>query len=771
MSSTSNAPNFKAVTPVLASMALVDRCLNQTNRKTPTVIHPSYPIARIRAFYMVKVKYCAETFGERLKRIVAEFPQIDTLHPFFADLFNVMYNKDHYKLALGQINVCRSLIENLGSEYVRLLKFADSAYRCKQLKIAAFGRMATLVKRQRASFDYLEKVRQHMARLPTIEPTGRNLVMTGFPSSGKSSFVNRISRADVEVASFAFTTRSLFVGHFDSRFIRWSVIDSPGVLDHPLDQRNPIEMLAITALAHLRAAVLFVFDGAENSDYTLEAQVALFKSLSPLFAGKPVTLLLNKADIFAPNGELWQEALAEDKVNVLLELRDELRAAIAAGSSAAPSSLVGNDYFAVSTVTGQGIDEAKHASCDALLAERVERKLRSARRSDALKSVHVAQPQPRDNKARPAIIPAGLKVLPASRDDGRIPEGIPMSDKQKPDVSSLADREDRVLASVLMGRKVPREKTVADLMVEWDGEGPIPGFDDPMWRNQWKLANDEWRHDVIPEIWEGKNIADFVDPDIAEKLERLEAEEAERLATLAIAEAGEDGSDEEVEPLSAAEKQLLRELHARKAQVSYVSQAKQSANTNSAHLPRTSQRASLRLTGGIMRTPSLLKAHLEDLAVNPDAADRAADESYRPRGRSRGPETVAAASRSHAISGAKRSRSASRSRGVSQSRGAETGVRGGGGVVTRDPRARSRSVSRSAGRALERAPTLERARGDVYSDVLQKRNAQKRRRLADKATLGVGKFGKRGESDRWIGTEMPKHLFTGKRGIGKTDRR
>jgi nucleolar GTP-binding protein len=31
--------------------------------------------------------------------------------------------------------------------------------------------------------------------------------------------------------------------------------------------------------------------------------------------------------------------------------------------------------------------------------------------------------------------------------------------------------------------------------------------------------------------------------------------------------------------------------------------------------------------------------------------------------------------------------------------------------------------------------------------------------------------GRQGESDRFIGTKMPPHLFKGKRGIGKTDSR
>lgn len=35
----------------------------------------------------------------------------------------------------------------------------------------------------------------------------------------------------------------------------------------------------------------------------------------------------------------------------------------------------------------------------------------------------------------------------------------------------------------------------------------------------------------------------------------------------------------------------------------------------------------------------------------------------------------------------------------------------------------------------------------------------------------VGKMGLKGEADRFIGTKMPRHLFAGKRGVGKTDRR
>ena len=117
------------------------------------------------------------------------------IHPFYADLMNVLYDRDHYKLALGQINTARHLIDNVAKDYVRLLKYGDSLYRsaketirfefktvlysdshphrCKQLKKAALGRMATVMKRQNQSLTYLEEVRQHLSRLPSIDPNTR----------------------------------------------------------------------------------------------------------------------------------------------------------------------------------------------------------------------------------------------------------------------------------------------------------------------------------------------------------------------------------------------------------------------------------------------------------------------------------------------------------------------------------------------------------------------------------------------------------------------
>ncbi|KAG5455579.1 MAG: GTP binding protein 4, partial [Olpidium bornovanus] len=313
------------------------------------------------------------------------------VHPFYGDLMNVLYDKDHYKLALGQVNTARHLVEQISKDYLRLIKFGDSLYRCKQLKRAALGRMATVMKRQKDSLAYLEQVRQHLARLPSIDPNTRTLIICGYPNVGKSSFMNKVTRADVDVQPYAFTTKSLFVGHLDYKYIRWQVIDTPGVLDHPLEQRNTIEMQSITALAHLRACIMFFVDLSEACGYSIADQVNLFNSIKPLFANKPTMLVINKID-----------AMRLDQVE------PEQRAFIDSITASGEVKLA-----MLSCHTEEGVMDVRSAACDMLLQARVEMKMKGNKINDVMNRLHLTLPKPRDEKV--VIFCFTSRLAPISR--------------------------------------------------------------------------------------------------------------------------------------------------------------------------------------------------------------------------------------------------------------------------------------------------------------------------------------------------------------------
>merc|ERR1719440_753603 len=337
---------------------------------------------------MRKVKYCQTTYGEKFAKMLEEFPKIDDIHPFYADLCNVLYDRDHYKLALGQVGACKKVIDNIAKDYVRMMKFADSLYKCKMLKRAAMGRMCTAVKKLQGSLSYLEEVKQHLGRLPSINPATRTLLLTGYPNVGKSSFMNIVTNASVDVQPYAFTTKSLFVGHLDYNYVRWQVIDTPGILDHPLEDRNTIEMTAITALAHIKCTILYVIDISEYCGWTIKQQVDLFESIKPLFKGKPLLVLLNKTDIRS--------------------VRD-LNAADKAIIDGLPSSVEGQtvEVLTTSCMTKDGVDAARSKACELLLAQRVDAKVKSGKVEGIEGRIHVTKVKPRAD--RPPVVPPNAK--------------------------------------------------------------------------------------------------------------------------------------------------------------------------------------------------------------------------------------------------------------------------------------------------------------------------------------------------------------------------
>jgi nucleolar GTP-binding protein len=75
------------------------------------------------------------------------------------------------------------------------------------------------------------------------------------------------------------------------------VVDTPGLLDRELSERNDIERQAVLALKYLADVIVFVLDPSETSGYTMDKQLRLLAEVKKEFVAIPVIEVENKIDL------------------------------------------------------------------------------------------------------------------------------------------------------------------------------------------------------------------------------------------------------------------------------------------------------------------------------------------------------------------------------------------------------------------------------------------------------------------------------------------
>jgi len=246
-------------------------------------------------------------------------------------------------------------------------------------------------------------------------------------------------------------------------------------------------------------------------------------------------------------------------------------------------------------------------------------------------------------------------------------------------------------------------------------------------KKDYLLTNPEWRYDTMPEIMEGKNIADFVDPDIMKRLEELENEE-ERLEEEGFYDS-DGGDDESNDPSTSLIRETASLIRTKKAQLRLLNFNK-NKQQNKPIMPRTVQH----------RTLTDMTAKLTEAGLDPsNITDRA-----RVMAQARG------------LIGNKRPREDDTEMDVdSDSEVDETEDR------------KKRKTEKGVVKVNKRIPGKDRSVVGLR-DGAQAKKAQQLKFLYQR---GPNRMAKASESDRAIKTKMPKHLFSGKRKSGKTNRR
>eukprot|EP00978_Attheya_sp_CCMP212_P001584 scaffold3243_cov47-Attheya_sp.AAC.7 len=291
----------------------------------------------------IPLRDCVKGYRTELRR----------LHPFekvVADLTaRARQKKDGLVLmdVLDEIHEARKELLLAGKDWTARAKTAETAREVMDAMRQGEDRMYEIFSDLAAKpvSDVIE-LQKSLRVVPSIRLDTPAVVLVGAPNVGKSSIVRAISSATPEVNNYPFTTRGMTLGHVE---VFWSddattaaaviptagsggrhrssvneyegsyafsqlcqVMDSPGLLVRPDNERNEMESLTLAAMQHLPTAVMYVMDlsgGAGDRCSSIQDQLQLRKEVRSRFPRRPWIDVVSKIDLDVEDGAL--EALDE----------------------------------------------------------------------------------------------------------------------------------------------------------------------------------------------------------------------------------------------------------------------------------------------------------------------------------------------------------------------------------------------------------------------------------------------------------------------------
>jgi nucleolar GTP-binding protein len=202
---------------------------------------------------------------------------------------------------LKHLSQSSRLVRELKRKAIKEIHSTSNERRILQARKEFYGRAKSVLMNAGNSLDLASEARKSLGRLPRIDFSLPTIILAGYPNTGKSTILARITKAKPMIAEYPFTTKGLNLGYFEFRYRKIQVIDTPGLLDRPLEKRNKIELQAVHALDYLADLILFIFDASSSRSYSAEDQLSLLKQIAGKFRAR-IAVIVNKADLLEEIG-------------------------------------------------------------------------------------------------------------------------------------------------------------------------------------------------------------------------------------------------------------------------------------------------------------------------------------------------------------------------------------------------------------------------------------------------------------------------------------
>lgn len=298
---------YNEIPTILFPKELLDKAFARAAKITKEDKESTY---RVLKTTLAQLESIRDTLVETLERTTKRFPNLDKIDTYERELIDIVIGVEPLRRALGRVQGATAIVTRVLNEQIRNTKDTRDIQVMKKAKSAAIGRASSIVEDLEEPLAFLARAREILRYIPEVTPGDLTVVVAGYPNVGKSSLLAKLSRARPEIAPYAYTTKQVNVGHFywpesapEHRRRRYQVVDTPGLLEKPPEDRNAIERQAAIAIRYLADLILFVLDPTETCGFPLPKQLALLEQVRAEFPGAPLLVVENKADLQARRGK------------------------------------------------------------------------------------------------------------------------------------------------------------------------------------------------------------------------------------------------------------------------------------------------------------------------------------------------------------------------------------------------------------------------------------------------------------------------------------
>ena len=287
---------WRRIPTVLYPQEVLDKAFRRASKQSALVEDPD-KYHRVRKQMNRMVQTSSDVITQTLLDWVDRWPSLNAQSDFDQALVDAAVGADAFRQNLGAIQWAADRVRKIAAESqskmlrMRVIEGFHSERR------HAYGRFSSVVDQISENILWLGEARDILRQLPCIDASEPCIVVAGAPNVGKSALITLLSTGAPEVAAYPFTTKRLHVGHFEHRRRTYQMVDTPGLLDRPMAERNKIEMQAIAALENVGDIVLFLIDPSDRAEMPMADQEHLLSEVRELLAVRMVIVVYSKSDL------------------------------------------------------------------------------------------------------------------------------------------------------------------------------------------------------------------------------------------------------------------------------------------------------------------------------------------------------------------------------------------------------------------------------------------------------------------------------------------